>query len=512
MSDGREHDLVLVGNGAVACAIALRFAAEHPDARVAIVGPSARPGAASLAAGAMLGVFGELGEGALASAPARRKFEAALAATALWPEHLELLNSRLTAGAPVRIVEGTVIVSRSEEEEEDVDGPAASAAGPDPDFQVVLDELARYGVAHREVDPRQLAGLAPPPRGRPRRAVLVPQEGAVASRALHLAYDEAFARARNVAALDGEVIAIEPSGHPERAATSLTLTTGARLRARHVVLAAGAATQPLVEALGLAARVPRLVHGVGVSLILDSTAPLPRQVVRTPNRGLVGGLYSVPYPAPFAYIGATSALQLRPEPPAASSGAPSSAPSGVTSAATSAAIAALRYAARHHLHQDLAGARLHKVLVGSRPTPLDTYPLFGQTSLPGIWLATGTKRDGLHLSPLLARELVRALAGGPPPLGGAFAPERELLLPAADRAAAVERAVTARLRAARAAARRAADATDVNGAPSPAALDADAQRAAVAALYDRCARAGLMAADRELPVELLPIFDALASS
>lgn len=531
-----EHDLVVVGNGSIACAIALRFALTYPDARVAIVGPAPRPGAASLAAGAMLGVFGEIGQGSLATAADRAKLAAALAATELWPAHLEQLSALLVDTAPVRVQPGTYIVSRSEAEhddaaeadaaaEADLDSRADSEAeldsdsvsdpdhvsdrdpdpvsdrdrdrdsisdpdpvsdrDPDPDFRAVLAALARTGTAFTEVSPRDLPALAPAPRHAPRRAVFVPGEGAIATRHLHRAYDEAFARLRNVTAVDAEVLALHPSGDPRRATTAVALSTQARLLARHVVLAAGAATQRLVEALALADRVPRLVHGVGVALVLDSPVALPRQVVRTPNRGLAGGLYAVPYPAPFAYLGATTSLRRTAEP-----------------RASAGAIHGLLHAAMLHLHHGLAGAHVHKVLVGSRPTPLDTYPLLGQTSIPGVWLATGTKRDGLHLSPKLAAELVAALGGGPPPLGGVFAPERPLILPRADRDLAIARAAALRLRANRDRARR---------APlPPAALDGEAQRAAVAAIYARCTAAGLVAADRGIPVELLELFDELA--
>jgi hypothetical protein len=49
-------------------------------------------------------------------------------------------------------------------------------------------------------------------------------------------------------------------------------------------------------------------------------------------------------------------------------------------------------------------------------------------AIDGVWIATGTKRDGLHLSPLLASELTRCIASSEPPFGGRFMPERDLIL------------------------------------------------------------------------------------
>jgi hypothetical protein len=56
---------------------------------------------------------------------------------------------------------------------------------------------------------------------------------------------------------------------------------------------------------------------------------------------------------------------------------------------------------------------------------VDGVPLVGRTSVAGLWLLTGTYRDGLHLSPLLAADLADWLAGGEgQPALKAYAPER----------------------------------------------------------------------------------------
>jgi hypothetical protein len=54
------------------------------------------------------------------------------------------------------------------------------------------------------------------------------------------------------------------------------------------------------------------------------------------------------------------------------------------------------------INVDYYRSQLVKVNVGWRPTSEDTLPLLGATSLPNLFVATGTKRDGLHCSPLIA--------------------------------------------------------------------------------------------------------------
>jgi hypothetical protein len=147
-------------------------------------------------------------------------------------------------------------------------------------------------------------------------------------------------------------------------------------------------------------------------------------VFRTPNRGLACGLYVVPYPNNYCYVGATNYI------------CPWEVPLPRVQA-----VHYLLQAAMEQVNTDFYKAEIHKTIVGYRPTTLDTYPLFGETSAPGVWIASGTKRDGFHMSPKIAEELLRSLTSGGQPFGGKFRPERPLLLET-GKAAAIERSVS----------------------------------------------------------------------
>ncbi|CAM5237376.1 Formimidoyl fortimicin A synthetase OS=Lysinibacillus sphaericus OX=1421 GN=LS41612_11915 PE=4 SV=1 [Lysinibacillus sphaericus] len=56
-------------------------------------------------------------------------------------------------------------------------------------------------------------------------------------------------------------------------------------------------------------------------------------------------------------------------------------------------------------------ADIKKIQVGNRPIPADGFPLIGQIKYDGLWLATGTYRDGLHQSPLIAEHLANEISG-----------------------------------------------------------------------------------------------------
>ena len=409
MPNRQEFDLTIVGNGAIGNALALRLSQKYQDMRIALVGSRLRPGCASLAAGAMLNVFAELEEGALAYPTARKKFDAAVQASKMWPSHLELLNSRLTDVPPVELRQGTYVVQNACTDEFD-----------DLNFNAIIEYLREYREPFREIDPREIRGIKPIARSRPLRAILIENEGTVNSKHLHRAYDEAFARTPSISIFDTEVDSIDGRGPWKVARTR----SGESLASRQIVLAAGVFTQRLIEQLGLDAKIPRLVMGVGASLILKSQTEVPEKVFRTPNRGLACGVYVVPYPDNFCYVGATNYIS------------PWEVPLPRVQA-----VQYLLTAAMEQVNSDFYKAEIHKTIVGYRPTTMDTFPLFGETSVSGVWIATGTKRDGFHLSPKIAEEFSICLNDGKQPFGGAFLPERELILEV-PREAAIDRAVT----------------------------------------------------------------------
>src|SRR5688500_10875787 len=83
-------DVIVAGNGAIGLFLANDLAASG-NCSVAMIGPADRPGAASKAAGAMLGCFGEVTKDTLASPAGRAKFELSIAAHRRWPSVLERL-------------------------------------------------------------------------------------------------------------------------------------------------------------------------------------------------------------------------------------------------------------------------------------------------------------------------------------------------------------------------------------------------------------------------------------
>jgi hypothetical protein len=110
-------------------------------------------------------------------------------------------------------------------------------------------------------------------------------------------------------------------------------------------------------------------------------------------------------------------------------------------------VATLMTAAIEQINANFYRADLVRVNVGWRPTSQDTYPLVGPTSIGNLIVATGTKRDGFHLSPLLSQNIVSMLLGEPlDDRFKAFAPERAPIR-SLSRRDAVDKAVRHRVSA-----------------------------------------------------------------
>jgi hypothetical protein len=80
--------------------------------------------------------------------------------------------------------------------------------------------------------------------------------------------------------------------------------------------------------------------------------------------------------------------------------------------------------ALEQVHQGLEKSEVVSYSVGNRPLTIDTYPLIGMTSIEGLWMLTGTYREGFHLSPLLAQHMAKQMLGKGALFDNIFLPER----------------------------------------------------------------------------------------
>lgn len=385
-----DHEVVIVGNGSLGLALGLVLA--RRGVRVAVLGQPHRAGSASTAAGAMIGTFGEITSTLLSSHQGRTKLDWAYRAARLWPEWLAGLAPHAGPTAPddgsdLLTADGTVVMLNT------VGMPGIDTEN----YRAIRQTLVDYGEKFEDIEPGEIAWLDPDPAHRPLKALFIPGEHAVDVRRLLARTEAAFVGAGGTL-LPDEAAHLAMDG--ERV-TAVELRSGGSVRARHVVLAAGAMTQALLDTVpDVAAGIPPLVSGYGISVLADLTDDKgPRCVLRTPNRAFACGLHVVPRGGGKVYLGATNVVSARPR----------------TTAQISDVLFLLNCAQRQ-VNRSLAESGVHSLQVGNRPVALDGMPLLGPAGPDGLWIMTGTYRDGLTLSPLLATAMSASILGEQPTL------------------------------------------------------------------------------------------------
>ncbi|HWM84687.1 MAG TPA: FAD-dependent oxidoreductase [Kofleriaceae bacterium] len=392
-----SHDVVVAGNGVLGHAVARALVQRDGALRVAVVGRRECPAGATGAAGAMLGCFGEVTGPLLSSAAGRAKHALSVAAAPLWDAWIAALNDLLADLDRVQVGRGTIVINNMK-----------SGEIEDESYRAIRRSLEAHDEPFEDLDPSAIDRLHPAGDSRPARAMFLPREGFVDASRLMAGFTAACERSPQISLVDDEVRTAIVEGET---VTGVRLASGAELACGQLVLAAGTGTQSILDELpDLARRIPRLFSGVGTSVVFETMRPAFAHVVRTPNRAFACGLHAVPRGEFDLYIGATNTVALRP----------------VTRVVV-ADMVFLLDCALDQLDQNLQSARLEKWQIGNRPISIDTCPLIGPTSLAGLWILSGTYRDGLFLSPLLGQHMAQRVLGQPGLIEEYFTPERRPL-------------------------------------------------------------------------------------
>ncbi|MCY1395649.1 D-amino acid dehydrogenase small subunit [compost metagenome] len=375
-----EYDVIVIGSGAVAGSIAFEMA--DRGLKVCRVGPIERSNAASWAAGAMNGCFGEVTRGLLGNEHGKLKLRMDLLAKEQWPYWAQRLAEASGDSTSLVSATGTHVVLNT----------AGMTEVDSVNYEAIEQALIEYCEPYEVQDPGRIQWLKPDDQVRPLRSLYIPGEHAVNAQALLVKLDRAL-QSRG-ATLRSEVarrVLIEGG-----TTTGVELASGECLVARKVVVAAGVHSLDLLQNIPHLSQIPPLFSGYGVSLLVRP-APgcgIPDAVIRTPNRAFACGLHCVPRADGVLYLGATNILAEQPR-----------------SQALISDVQFLLDCAVEQLNVDLHNAEILSIQVGNRPIPADGFPLIGECGVEGLWLATGTYRDGLHQSPLLAQYLANAVTG-----------------------------------------------------------------------------------------------------
>jgi glycine oxidase len=391
-----HFDVAIVGNGILGMSTAYSLMIEDPNLKIAIIGPAFREGGATVAAGAMLNCFSEINKHTLKSKYTRSKFELARQSLKMWPTWLKIINTGLSPNHHVTHTPGTFVLLNSRAGKRESDN-----------YLAIRDALKNNHERFEEVEPSEIPGINPVDDSRPLRALYLPEEGVVDPHRVLAALEIMLLRNANVDFVDDTAIEIILD---KNKVVGIKTKMGETIRAPRVLLAAGAFSQPLIDRIPLIAnRIPKVFSGPGCAVTLKMNDHQFQHAVRTPLRSGSCGIHILPdgKSAHTLYLGASSAVRFSPKDKAKARDA--------------------YYLLEHGMeqfNQDLRDAEIVTWKVGNRPITLDTFPLIGKTSVAGLWILTGTGRDGFLCSPLFGMSMAKEILGKSPLFRHEFQPER----------------------------------------------------------------------------------------
>jgi glycine/D-amino acid oxidase-like deaminating enzyme len=262
-------------------------------------------------------------------------------------------------------------------------------------------------------DPQDIPNYSPEQKFRGLKAIYIPNEGWFNPRLIVEKLDAILLNSPQVKFLDKNLTRLHKLNNEIQYGE---FKDGSIVEGDKFILAAGASSQKIMLESNLDLNMQGMYYGIGVSIEINSPRHRHTHCIRTPNRGLACGVYSVPYfydqnNQDKILIGASNYISHEPH-----------------MGARLESVQSLLNAAASQINVNFGRADVTKINVGWRPTSQDTYPLIGATSINNLIIATGTKRDGFHMAPFISDHVVKILLNLEyDNRFDVFKPERELI-------------------------------------------------------------------------------------
>lgn len=395
--ESKCFDIIIVGSGILAYSTALNLLNEDNALKIALVGPFQDSSSASLASGAMLGVFGEITKNLIATPWGQKKLKLGIQATECWPSWISQLNEGAKNNELLAIAKGTCILQNSR-----------SSSLDDENYFAIKTALKQNNIKWETFQNKDLEFINPVEDSRPLEAIYIAQEGSIDSSRLLARLQALALKSNKINCFDRKVKRVGRKGNK---ISMVELDNGDHLQSSNILLAAGYATQKIIDTLPeLAKSIPLILPGAGTSILMKpcNKKKFPPYVIRTPNRAFACGLHVVPRSNGQIYAGATNHVRLMPR-----------------IGPTLYDIHFLIECLMEQVNQSYYSATWSKAMIGHRPVSIDGFPLIGKTSIDGLWILTGTYRDGIHLSPLISKHIAKQILGTKAVLDYSFEPERK---------------------------------------------------------------------------------------
>jgi glycine oxidase len=381
------YDHLVLGGGAIGMAIAFKLASNLKNSKIAIIDYH-NGSAASSAAGAMLGCFGEVTKYTFSHKAYRDKFDLMYSSHKAWPDWMKELED--VSGEKIWHNPGTNIILNTQGGKLD-----------EENFEAIIKALQKYKEPFEEISPKSIEGLDTASFAKPLRALRI-EEGAVDSNQ-YLKVLEIACKKKKIQFINGKVDKIVNKNNLFTIKGNFD-----DIVSKNVILATGSFSEKLLKNSDLGVDIMPILAGVGFAMITEAKGPVFKHTIRVANRSGSCGLHLIPYGGDSQYIGSTNVIHTTPQ--------YQSIP-GMNVFLSQCAI--------DQLKRDIFWSKVKEYKVGNRPISLDTFPLIGKTSLKGFFVATGTYRDGFHCSPIIAQNIVNEIIGKKRIIADTFKPERK---------------------------------------------------------------------------------------
>lgn len=373
----QEFDILIIGNGILGLSTAYALIQKEPKLRIGILGPKHQAYSGTLAAGAMLGAYGEITRSTFSSPYGLSKLKIAIQAATMWPSWIHELNEILPQNEQISINSGTFILLNGK-----------SSRLDDYNFGAILNGLSLHKEPYEEICSSDIPGLNPIEDCRPLRALYLPKEGSIDSERLMFALQKCIEASKTTTIIHDVAKIIEQKQNK----ISVYTEKNESIQASNILIAAGSNSQQLINQLHpLKNNIPLILTGVGNAILLKKPPVAYNHVIRTPNRAGACGIHVLPRNDSL-YVGASNHWALHPS--------------------QNPKVKYLHYLMKNsgeQINQDFENSEVIQILTGNRPITVDGFPLVGKTSIPGVFVLTGTYRDGLHNSPLLAAHIANLM-------------------------------------------------------------------------------------------------------
>ncbi|WP_282093574.1 FAD-dependent oxidoreductase [Epibacterium ulvae] len=368
-------DAIIVGAGVLGASISRKLLKEGFKVRC-FDANYIRDESATLASGAMLGAIGEVTEhelGEEGGAELRYRLESAKR----FPEWVQELTE--STGQPVSFNKGTAIIANNN--------------GKDDLANILaMEKIAiSSGTPCSWINATDLPFLKPHMAQKPLKCLHLPQEGYVDSQQLlrTLHYGNSSMDSDWLVHSDVRTLV-----HDGSKITGVTTNTGEDYQSDTVILCCGVSINSLLKN-GLETVLPTILGGKGSSLVVSANVQ-SEMVIRSPNRDFACGIHVVPRGSGQHFIGATNRISDTP---------------GASGGVTVGEMHALLHSATQEINTRYRTAKILSSRSGVRPLCADGHPAIGRTKFEGLLVATGTYRNGVLMSPLIAEEIKDILTG-----------------------------------------------------------------------------------------------------